>query len=91
VIVEGTDRAQSLAALYAEVETSGSVTITVKDLLHCVGEPQLTPRGRVRAVQTLANRGLVESPSLLGPGVHPTSSVTLRLEVWKRPLNVGGL
>ena len=71
--------AEELAELCDEVETSGSVVITVKDLLERLGEPDPTAEARLRAIMLLANKGLTESPPLAGVGVRPRSTVTLRL------------
>jgi len=49
--------AEELAELYDEVETSGSVVITVKDLLERLGEPDPTTEARLRATMLLANKG----------------------------------
>lgn len=70
--------AKQLAALYDIVETSGPVTIMVKELLLRLGEPDSTPEARVRATKRLAHGGLIASPALSADGLSRTSKVTLK-------------
>jgi hypothetical protein len=70
--------AEQVVELYEEVRRSGTVTLTVEDLLERLGEPDQTTEARARAQMMLANSGLTESPSLAAVGLRPTSRVTLR-------------